>query len=306
MQKLKPFMLPIAMVIGLLLHNWIEYVAWAAPWLIFVMLLITFCRINPAHLRFTRLTVFCLAAQLIGAAIVCLAFISISTDLAQGMMICFLCPTATAAPVITGMLGGSVERVATYSLASNIAVALLAPPVFTLVGDSDIDFAATTLTIASRVVPMIIAPLLTALILRRWFKPVHRALSEHQSISFYVWALSLIIVVGRAVSFVIQEPASMIPEMIALAIGAGVACMLQFAIGRRIGRRCGDRIAGAQGLGQKNTVLAVWMALTYLNPVSSIAPAAYIAWQNTINSMQLYHHARRLRLDAKPSAHQER
>ena len=41
------------------------------------------------------------------------------------------CP---AAPVITGMLGGSIERVATYSLASNIAVALLAPPVFTLIG----------------------------------------------------------------------------------------------------------------------------------------------------------------------------
>ena len=47
------------------------------------------------------------------------------------MMICFLCPTATAAPVITGMLGGSIERVATYTLASNIAVALLVPPVFT-------------------------------------------------------------------------------------------------------------------------------------------------------------------------------
>ncbi|MDE7236460.1 MAG: hypothetical protein K2N66_01395, partial [Paramuribaculum sp.] len=88
----------------------------------------------------------------------------------------------------------------------------------------------------------------------------------------------------------------------ALAVGAGVACVLQFVIGRRIGCRCGDRIAGAQGLGQKNTVLAVWMALTYLNPVASIAPAAYIAWQNTINSIQLYHHARRLRVEAKPYA----
>lgn len=35
------------------------------------------------------------------------------------------------------------------------------------------------------------------------------------------------------------------------------------------------------------------MALTYLHPVSSVAPAAYVAWQNTINSAQLYFKMRR-------------
>lgn len=85
----------------------------------------------------------------------------------------------------------------------------------------------------------------------------------------------------------------MIPVMIWLAVGAGLACGLQFVIGRRIGARCGDKVAGAQSLGQKNTVLAIWMSLTYLNPVASIAPAAYIAWQNTVNSIQLYYHAKK-------------
>lgn len=290
MQRLKPFMLPIAMVVGLLFHSWMDYVAWAAPWLIFIMLLITFCRIDPSRLRFTHLTGFCLAAQLTGAAGAYLSLRWVDDVLAQGVMICFLCPTATAAPVITGMLGGSVERVATYSLASNIAVALLAPPVFTLLGADGIDFASTTATIALRVVPLILLPLAVAMFLRRFARPVYGALRSRQQISFYVWALSLVIVVGRAVSFVIQEPPEMIPSMIALAIGAGVACGVQFLAGRRIGRRCGDRIAGAQGLGQKNTVLAVWMALSYLNPLASIAPAAYIAWQNTVNSLQLYYH----------------
>ena len=56
----------------------------------------------------------------------------------------------------------------------------------------------------------------------------------------------------------------------------------------------GDKISGAQGLGQKNTVLAIWMAMTYLNPLSSVAPAAYVAWQNTINSWQLYRHQRKI------------
>ncbi len=293
MQRLKPFMLPIAMVIGLVFHSWMEYAAWAAPWLIFVMLLITFCKIDPRHLRFTRLTAICLSAQLIGAAVSYLVLCTYSRDIAQGIMICFLCPTATAAPVITAMLGGSIERVATYSLASNIAIAILAPPVFTLIGSEGIDFLATTMTIAMKVVPLILAPFVIAMILRRWVRPVYRALASRQEISFYVWAVSLIIVVGRAVSFAISEPPSMVPEMIILAAGAGVACGIQFIVGRKIGARYGDRIAGAQGLGQKNTVLAVWMALTYLNPISSVGPAAYIVWQNTINSIQLYHAARR-------------
>jgi BASS family bile acid:Na+ symporter len=59
-----------------------------------------------------------------------------------------------------------------------------------------------------------------------------------------------------------------------------------------MGAACGDKVAGTQGLGQKNTVLAIWMALTYLNPISSVAPAAYVAWQNTINSLQLYFKAK--------------
>jgi BASS family bile acid:Na+ symporter len=81
--------------------------------------------------------------------------------------------------------------------------------------------------------------------------------------------------------------------MIALALFSLVACLAQFGIGRRIGRACGDKVAGTQGLGQKNTVLAIWMALTYLHPLSSVAPAAYVAWQNTINSLQLYFKAKR-------------
>ena len=186
-------------------------------------------------------------------------------------MICFLCPTATAAPVITGMLGGSIERVATYSLASNIAVALLAPPVFTLIGAEGLDFVATTLTIAQRVVPLIILPFIAAMMLRRWARPVHKALSSRQEISFYVWALSLIIVVGRAVSFAIKEPPAMIPAMIMLAIGAGLACAVQFAVGRKIGARCGDKIAGAQGLGQKTRCLPCgWPSLISIR-LASIA-----------------------------------
>ena len=49
-----------------------------------------------------------------------------------------------------------------------------------------------------------------------------------------------------------------------------------------------DRISAGQALGQKNTVLAIWMAVTYLNPLSSVGPGSYVVWQNIFNSYQLW------------------
>ena len=286
-------MLPIAMVVGALFHNAIEMVQWVVPYLIFTMLFITFCRVRPADLRFSPMIWKLLGIQIIGSVVVFMALRYFSVPLAQSVFICVLCPTATAAPVVTGMLGGSIARVAAYSIASNLSVALLAPVLFVWVGQSEgISFVAEFCAIGVKVAPLIVFPLLAAFLLYFFARPVHDAVDRVQGVSFYLWAVSLVIVVGRAVSFILAEPASAVPLMIGMAVLAGLVCVAQFYAGRRIGRRSGDAVAGAQGLGQKNTVLAIWMALTYLDPVSSIGPAAYIVWQNAINSAQIYFHLR--------------
>lgn len=292
-QKIKPLMMPIAIVAGIFFHKEIEAVAFLAPALIFAMLLITFCRIRLSEVRIDRMSWLLLAVQLPVSLAAYFAVRPFSEVAAQGFFICIFCPTATAAPVITQMLGGSIARLVSFSLVSNAAVALTAPWIFAAMGDGDVDVLTAMLSIARHVVPLILAPLALAVIIGRTLPRVHIVLSEKQAISFYLWSISLIIVVGRAVSFVMSEPAEAIPLMVTLALLALVACAVQFAVGRRIGRACGDRIAGAQGLGQKNTVLAIWMALTYLNPLTSVAPAAYVLWQNTFNSAQLYLKMRR-------------
>lgn len=293
-QRIKPFMLPIAMLGGILFHDFIDKVEFLAPYLIFVMLLITFCKVKPSEFRITGLSWSLLAVQLLGSLGIYFAILPINPDIAQGAFICIFCPTATAAPVITGMLGGSVPRLATFSIISNLCVALTAPVIFSMMNtDGAIHITPTEaiLAISSRVAPMVILPLALAFLLLYTAPKVHRAIAIRQNLSFYIWAVSLFIVVGRAISFIIKEPTEKTGEMLCIAIISGIVCCVQFLAGRKIGRRFGDKIAGAQGLGQKNTVLAIWMALTYLNPISSVGPAAYVAWQNTINSWQLYRKA---------------
>ena len=250
-QRLKPWMLPIAMLGGILFHNFIDMIAFVAPYLIFIMLLITFCKVKPHEFRVTRLSGLLIVVQILGSVLAYLALLPFSRELAEGAFICIFCPTATAAPVITGMLGGSIPRLATFSIVSNVSVAVLAPVLFTLMGsEADLSFFESLTIIATRVVPLIILPLFTALAMLKYIPKVHGKIASHQSVSFYIWAVSLFIVVGRAVSFIMAEPAEMIPEMLWLAGISLIACCAQFYIGRRIGRRCGDRIAGAQGLGQ--------------------------------------------------------
>lgn len=291
-RKIKPWMLPISMVIGVLLHSYIGYVAFLSPYLIFIMLLITYCKVSFSHFRVDGSMWWLLAIQVIGASGVFLLLRQFDVAVAESIFICIFCPTATAAPVITGMLGGKVERVATFSLLSNLVVAFTAPVILALLGrGNNPDFMASFTRIATNVLPLILGPLVVALMLKMTFPKVREEIAHHQGLSFYIWAVALIIVVGNSVSFLMNEPASRIPEMAVIAVLSLLACLAQFYLGRKIGARYGDRVAGAQSLGQKNTVLAIWLALTYLDPIASVGPACYIAWHNTVNSIQIYKRA---------------
>lgn len=291
-RKIKPWMLPISMVIGVLLHSYIGYVAFLSPYLIFIMLLITYCKVSFSHFRVDGSMWWLLAIQVIGASGVFLLLRQFDVAVAESIFICIFCPTATAAPVITGMLGGKVERVATFSLLSNLVVAFTAPVILALLGrGNNPDFMASFTRIATNVLPLILGPLVVALMLKMTFPKVREEIAHHQGLSFYIWAVALIIVVGNSVSFLMKEPASRIPEMAVIAVLSLLACLAQFYLGRKIGVRYGDRVAGAQSLGQKNTVLAIWLALTYLDPIASVGPACYIAWHNTVNSIQIYKRA---------------
>lgn len=287
--RIKPWMLPVAMLLGIVLHNYIGYVAFLSKYLIFVMLLITYCRLKWSDFHIGPYIGWLLGVQIIGAAALYFILRPLDPVVAQGIFICVFCPTATAAPVITGMLGGSVAKVATYSLFSHLSVAILTPPLLSLMTESaDISFAGSLLAISQSVLPLILGPLALTTLLARFAPRAHDAISGHQGLSFYIWALALIIVVGNSVSFLMKEPANMIPQMLLLGAGALAVCVTQFAIGRRIGHRFGDAVSGAQSLGQKNTVLAIWLTLTYLNPLASTAPAAYVAWHNIVNSYQIF------------------
>lgn len=286
---LKNWMLPLAMLIGALFHRFFEHLSVFTPFLIFSMLLLTFCKLSPKHINFISLHGWLLLIQIVGSMLIYGFFYSFNPILAESALICVLAPTATAAAVITGMLGGNIAFLATYVLASNLAVAFVAPVLFSFLGThSSMPFIESFLYICKQVFPLLILPLLCAWCMQKFTPKLHQKLLSIHQLSFYLWAIALTIVMGKTVVFLVEQKNPNYVNEILIAITSLIICILQFTVGRRLGKRYGDAISAGQGLGQKNTILAIWMAQTYLTPIASIGPAAYVVWQNIINSWQLW------------------
>ncbi|OJV36402.1 MAG: transporter [Bacteroidia bacterium 43-41] len=291
MQKfLEKYLLPVAMIIGIAFHNQLAVLSPVTPYLLSLMLFITYCRISWSDIHLTRLHYILLAIQYVGSASVYLALRQLNDTLAQAAMICVLAPTATSAPVVAGILGGNIASVAAFSLFSNLSVAFIAPLYLSLIGQtgSEVPFITSFWYIFRKVVPIIVFPFFIALLLRKVSPKAHQKIRSAQIVSFYLWATALTIVIGNVVNFVIAQGGGKYTLEIIIGIISLIICLLQFVTGRKIGSKYDRTIAGGQGLGQKNTVLAIWLTQTYLNPVASLGPGLYVLWQNLVNSYQIW------------------
>lgn len=304
---LKNWTLPIAMLVGVLGYLAFAnieilgptkpfvntFVAYLTPALIFAQLLLTFCKIEPRELMPSPWHGWLLLFQFFSAALIAslLIFMRIEgayKEVFEGAMVCLICPTATAAAVITGKLGGSASSLTTYTLLSNVLAAIVVPLMFPLVEPhADITFIVAFLKILSKVFPLLLCPFFLALLFRYWLPKVHQLLLGLRDMAFYLWSIALAIVTAQTVRSLVNSDAAVSIEVL-IALAGLFTCALQFYLGKRIGSRYSDRISAGQALGQKNTVLAIWMAYTYLDPLSSVGPGSYVLWQNIFNSYQLW------------------
>ena len=283
--------MPIGMVVGALLcYPITAFDEWSGgistPFFIFAMLFCTFCRVNIRDMKPSWLHLWLMVAQIVGTVAIYFLLRPFGDTVAQGGMICALAPMAMGAVVIAGMLGANVATMATHSLICNLAIAFIAPPLLSAWGNGT----CTVMEILARVAPLLVAPFIVSQ-LCRWLTPkAAHWIGSHAMISFYLWLLSLIVIMGKTTKFIIESGTEHLTTEMLMAAVALIVCLAQFGFGRWLGKRYGDSVAGGQALGQKNTVLAIWLSQSFLNPLSCVAPTAYIVWQNLVNSYQIYKH----------------
>ena len=83
----------------------------------------------------------------------------------EGAMLCMICPTATAAAVVTRKLGGNVGNLMTYNIIINMAVAILIPAAAPLIHPNpNVTFLHSFWTIICKVFPLLLGPFLLSII----------------------------------------------------------------------------------------------------------------------------------------------
>lgn len=279
----------LAILLGVLFYRVLMPITFLMPYLIFILLFVPFCGVSPRQMKFGKLHFSLALFQVVVCVATYLLVRQFDEILAQGAMICILAPTATAAVVIGALLGGRVEVIVSYTVLINCVVAVVAPLMFTYIDATggDISFWMLLLTILRRVMPILLLPLLLALLLRKLSLRMAMGVNKLKSYTFYIWLFSLTLTMASTVDYIVKRGDGYVCEYIMLALAALVIAVSQYLIGWQIGKRYGRRIEGCQLLGQKNTILTIWMAQNFLNPLASIAPAAYVLWQNIINGVEL-------------------
>ena len=291
MNFIKNWTLPLAMLIGTIGYKVMGYLSPITPYLIFCMLLLTFSKLSLQELRPRLSHLWLLLIEIVGAIAIYFLIVPFDPIVAQGIMICIICPTATAAAVVTNKLGGNTASITTYILICNLAVAFVIPSLFPLITQETIrentEFFPAFMHIMGRIFPLLICPFLVAQLIRYLSPKLNSKITSISGFAFYLWAIALTIAMGMTVRSLIEEPTDT-NTLFLLAIGSLIACLLQFFIGKAIGKTTNDTIACGQSLGQKNTILAIWICTAYLHPVTALAPGLYVIWQNIFNSTQLY------------------
>jgi BASS family bile acid:Na+ symporter len=260
------------------------------PLFMFLVLFVTFCKVDFRRLRPVAWHWWVAAFQLLFVALLMLAAGASPTHLViiESILMCVISPCATAAAVVTQKLGGSLEQTTTYTFLSNFITALLVPVCFPLLEPSaHITFWAAFLKILHEVFIVLIVPMLLAYIVKQRLHRLHRRIISVRDLSYYLWACSLMIVTGTTVKNIVHADTTLW-MLSAIALLGLVLCIVQFAVGRFIGHYFNHTQEAGQALGQKNTAFAIWLATAYLSPLSSVGPGCYILWQNVINSIEIW------------------
>ena len=194
-------------------------------------------------------------------------------------------PTAAASPVIAQLLQTNVGEVTVSVILSTPIIALLLP--FLLTYFLKIEGNMSLGNLVYPVLSLVFLPLIASQIIQKAPLKLKQTVARLKFISFPLFLTNIVIACGNA-SFFVQNNQEVIgQELMSIFLLVSGLCVVQFQIGALIGKR-NNPLTYSLALGRKNTMIGLWMALSYFNPVIALGPIFYIVLHNVYNSYQIW------------------
>ena len=283
---IRPAMIFIPLGLGVLFPGAGAY-SFLIRYLLMIMLFMVFLKLDLRQLAFKRSHFLLFGANLlvgVGAYLIVRAAAG-EGPLAQAAFFTGITPTATAAAVVMGFLGGSVGYVITAFVLTNVGMALLLPWLLGWIcGNTSFSF---ILNVGENLFFLLVIPAAAAFVVRRIHPAAEKWPSRFATASFGLWSACLFIIAGSASANFRANP-GISPWIIGeTALIALVLCVLNFSAGYFLGEK-GLRHEASQSLGQKNTTLTIYLALVYAGPLAAFGVISYVLWHNSYNAVQLF------------------
>lgn len=237
-------------------------------------------------------------ANLVLPLVLCQLIYPFHPTIALTIFVVGIAPTAVVAPVISDFLRGNTAFVTTAVLLSNPVVALILPFLlpWIVAVNSPIQIEEVLLPVSI----VIMGPLFLSQLLK-WFKANWIAfILRLKRISFYLFLLNVFIASAKASHYVRHDEQTAWYVFVWLGVSVGILCLFQFILGAYIGKKH-NPIATSLALGRKNTMFAIWVAITFIDPVVALGPMFYIFFQNAYNGWQMWQVEQKIKKQAKPN-----
>ncbi len=204
-------------------------------------------------------------------------------ELATIVFLLIATPTATAAPVVIGLLNKNVTYVITAVVTTNLLSALSLP--FTL---GFIDYGGSHNNLGNMLLATMTVvgiPMLSAQLIRTYRIQLANRLTEINKLPFLIWLLVIYLATAKASDYLYSYHVSSL-MLAKIALASLLTCGFNFLIGHYLGG-VNYAVEGSQSLGQKNTMFMSWVALEYVSPLAALGPVCYLVFQNLYNSVLL-------------------
>jgi BASS family bile acid:Na+ symporter len=198
----------------------------------------------------------------------------LNPELALTAFVTGLAPTAMAVPVMLSMLRLKISFGVFAVFLSNFSIALLIPWLLPLLAkDAAVPH---SLNIAIPIMTLLLIPLCFAQILKRTkLKPL---LIRSKPLAWYVWIFMITIASARAAEFITGQQLGFADLLPVFWVALSIA-VLSFGLGYLWGGAF--KAEASQCLGQKNTLLMIWLSLNFLSPYQALGPIIYLMIHNT-------------------------
>ena len=208
--------------------------------------------------------------------------------LALAVFFAGITPTANAAPVVMDFLEGNVEFVLTGFVITNFVIDIALIGLLPMVtGNFSVSF---LFEVVKQMSLIVLLPLCCAAVTKFICRKLNKAVPAAPGmVTFSIWCGSLFVISAQSTLFFQQHREISIQSILLTALLILAVCAANFTLGKFAGGK-NFRKEAAQTLGQKNTTLTIFLALTFGTPEAALGPTFYVLWHNLWNACQMYRH----------------